>query len=99
MHYCHINSTSSRHIDRVLALVARCQSEGAPVTTEAYPYGSGSTAIGAAFLAPDRLRQRQLQPSSITYLPTGEHVADDARLLELRANDPGGLVVAEFLDE
>ena len=99
MHYCHINSTSFRHIDRVLALVARCQSEGGHVTTEAYPYGSGSTAIGAAFLAPDRLRQRQLRPSSITYLPTGERVADDARLLELRATDPGGLVVAEFLDE
>ena len=46
MHYCHINSTSGRHIDRVLALVGRCQSEGARVTTEAYPYGSGSTAIG-----------------------------------------------------
>ena len=56
MHYCHINSTSSRHIDRVLTLVGRCQAEGARVTTEAYPYGSGSTAIGAAFLAPERLR-------------------------------------------
>ena len=99
MHYCHINSASSRHIDRVLALVGRCQSEGGHVTTEAYPYGSGSTAIGAAFLAPDRLRQRGLPPSSITYLPTGERVADEARLLELRAIDPGGLVVAEFLDE
>ena len=58
MHYCHINSTSARHIDRVLALVGRCQAEGARVTTEAYPYGSGSTAIGAAFLAPERLRER-----------------------------------------
>jgi cytosine/adenosine deaminase-related metal-dependent hydrolase len=99
MHYCHINSTSSRHIDRVLALVARCQAEGGRVTTEAYPYGSGSTAIGAAFLAPERLHERMRSPRSITYLPTGERVADEARLRELRAADPGGLVITEFLDE
>jgi len=99
MHYCHINSTSGRHIDRVLALVGRCQAEGARVTTEAYPYGSGSTAIGAAFLAPERLRERVRDTTSITYLPTGERIADDARLRELRATDPGGLVIADFLDE
>lgn len=33
MHYCHINSTSHRHIDRVLALVARAQAAGSRVTT------------------------------------------------------------------
>ena len=99
MHYCHINSTSGRHIDRVLALVGRCQAEGARVTTEAYPYGSGSTAIGAAFLAPERLRERFRGTTSITYLRTGERIADEARLRELRATDPGGLVIAEFLDE
>src|SRR4029450_8317542 len=99
MHYCHINSTSGRHIDRVLALVGRCQAEGARVTTEAYPYGSGSTAIGAAFLAPERLRERFRDTTSITYLRTGERIPDDARLRELRSIDPGGLVVAEFLDE
>ena len=99
MHYCHINSTSGRHIDRVLTLVGRCQAEGSRVTTEAYPYGSGSTAIGAAFLAPEQLRERFRSTTSITYLRTGERIADDARLRELRAADPGGLVIAEFLDE
>jgi Amidohydrolase family len=99
MHYCHINSTSGRHVDRVLGLVGRCQAEGSHVTTEAYPYGSGSTAIGAAFLAPERLRERFRDTTSITYLLTGERIADDARLRELRATDPGGLVIAEFLDE
>jgi dihydroorotase-like cyclic amidohydrolase len=99
MHYCHINSTSGRHVDRVLGLVGRCQVEGAHVTTEAYPYGSGSTAIGAAFLAPERLRERFRDTTAITYLRTGERIADEARLRELRATDPGGLVIAEFLDE
>jgi hypothetical protein len=99
MHYCHINSASARHIDRVLAVVARCQSEGASVTTEAYPYGSGSTVIGAAFLAPERIHERFRGPNAITYLPTGERVADEARLRELRETDPGGMVIAEFLSE
>ena len=61
MHYCHVNSTSGRHIDRVLGLVDRCRAEGGQVTTEAYPYGSGATAIGAAFLDPEYLRERGLR--------------------------------------
>jgi dihydroorotase-like cyclic amidohydrolase len=69
------------------------------VTTEAYPYGSGSTAIGAAFLAPERVRERFRGTTAITYLRTGERIADEARLRELRATDPGGLVIGEFLDE
>ncbi len=63
MHYCHLNSTSQRHVDRVLELVGKAQRAGAHVTTEAYPYGSGMTGIGAAFLAPERLAERGLTPS------------------------------------
>jgi len=99
MHYCHINSTSYRHVDRVLSLVARAQAAGSRVTTEAYPYGSGMTGIGAAFLAPERLAERGLTPSSLTYAPTGERVASADRLRELRAADPGGLVIIDLLSE
>jgi N-acyl-D-aspartate/D-glutamate deacylase len=99
MHYCHVNSTSQRHIDRVLGVVERAQAEGARVTTEAYPYGSGMTGIGAAFLAPERLGERGLTPSSLTYAPAGERIASDERLRELRQADPGGLVIIELLDE
>jgi len=99
MHYCHVNSTSQRHIDRVLSVVGRAQAAGARVTTEAYPYGSGMTAIGAAFLAPERLGERGLIPSSLTYAPTRERVATAARLRELREADPGGLAIIELLRE
>ena len=99
MHYCHLNSTSQRHVDRVLDLVGRAQRAGAHVTTEAYPYGSGMTGIGAAFLAPERLAERGLTPRSLTYAPTGEQVASADRLRELRATDPGGLVIIKLLDE
>jgi hypothetical protein len=91
MHYCHINSTLRRRIDRVHALVARARAEGARVSTEAYPYGAGSTAIGAAFLAPELLARMEMTPRSIVYTPTGERPADAARLARLRATDPGAL--------
>lgn len=99
MHYCHIHSTSRRHIERVLELVRQARDEGARVSTEAYPYGSGSTAIGAGFLDPDRLAAWGLTPSSIVYLPTGERVGSTGRLRELRTQDPGGLCVVELLRE
>ena len=99
MHYCHVNSTSQRHIDRVLALVGRAQAAGSRITTEAYPYGSGMTGIGAAFLAPERLGERGLSPSSLIYAPAGERVASLDRLRELRRTDPGGLAIIELLRE
>jgi N-acyl-D-aspartate/D-glutamate deacylase len=99
MHYCHVNSTSHRRIERVLDLVGRAQAAGARVSTEAYPYGSGMTGIGAAFLAPERLPERGLTPDSLTYARTGERVGTEQRLRELRETDPGGLVVIRLLDE
>lgn len=99
MHYCHVNSTSVRHVDRVLALVDKARREGACVTTEAYPYGSGMTGIGAAFLAPELLHRRGLTPHSIGYLATGRRMTDEAELRRLRESDPGGAAFVHFLDE
>ena len=99
LHYCHVNSTTLRHADRVLGVIDRAQRAGARVSTEAYPYGAGMTGIGAAFLAPDRLAARGLTPSAIIYAPTGEQVASAARLDELRAADPGGLAIIRQLDD
>jgi imidazolonepropionase-like amidohydrolase len=99
MHYCHVNSTSGRHVDRVLALVDRVRRAGAIVTTEAYPYGAGMTAIGAAFLAPERLAERGIRPTDLVYAPTNERVRDVEHLTRLRAADPGGLCIVHSLDE
>ena len=99
MHHCHVNSTSGRHIERVLTTLDRSRREGSRVTVEAYPYGAGSTAVGAAFIEPHRLRMKGLGPSSVVMLESGERVADEARLRELRRADPGAPCVLEFLDE
>jgi N-acyl-D-aspartate/D-glutamate deacylase len=99
MHHCHVNSTSRRHIDRVLETIERSQAEGSRVTVEAYPYGAGSTGVGAFFLAPDRLAAWGIGPSSIVLLPSGERVADTARLIEVRREAPETECIVEFLDE
>jgi cytosine/adenosine deaminase-related metal-dependent hydrolase len=99
MHYCHLNSTSGRHVDRVLALVERVRREGATVTTEAYPYGAGMTGIGAAFLAPELLPRRGLTPGSIGHLGLGRRIADADELRRVRAEDPGALAFVHQTDE
>lgn len=99
MHLCHLNSTSNRSIDAIADAIDSARGYGLRVTTEAYPYGAGSTVIGAAFLDPELLAAYGMSPRSLTYLATGERIADAARLRELRATDPGGLVFLRFLDE
>ena len=99
MHHCHVNSTSGRHVDRVLGTLEQARRAGSRVTVEAYPYGAGSTAIGAAFLTPERLRMKGLGPASVVMVETGERIADEARLLHLREQDPGAPCLLEFLDE
>lgn len=99
MHHCHVNSTSRRHVDRVLGALTRAREAGSRVTVEAYPYGAGSTAIGAFFLAPERLSSWGLLPSSLVLLPSGERIADEARLRQVREQAPGTACIVEFLDE
>jgi hypothetical protein len=99
MHHCHVNSTSRRHIDRVLSMLERSQAEGSRVTVETYPYGAGSTGVGAFFLAPERLGAWGIKPSDITIVTTGERVADAARLNEIRRTDPAAECVVAFLNE
>ena len=98
LHVCHLNSTSLRQIEAIVALVGEAQARGVRLTTETYPYGVGSTGIGASFFAPEQFARLGTPTTAITYLPTGERVADLTRLAELRAVDPGGLCTFEYFD-
>lgn len=99
VHHCHVNSTSRRYIDRTLGVIDRARAGGASITVETYPYGAGSTGIGAAFLAPERLPVWDLTPQNIVMVNGGERIADEARLRELRELDPGAACIVEFIDE
>jgi dihydroorotase-like cyclic amidohydrolase len=98
MHICHVNSSSLRRIDDVSDAIAWSRAQGNRVTTEAYPHARASTGVGAVFLDPSRLDRMGITPQSIQYLPTGERIADTKRLLHLRATNPGGLCIIDYLD-
>jgi N-acyl-D-aspartate/D-glutamate deacylase len=99
MHYCHVNSTSLRHLDRVLGVVERARAHGARVSTEAYPYGSGMTTINAAFLDPSVLQRRGITPDAIRDVATGRRFDRAEDLAEARQTNRGDLVFVEFLPE
>lgn len=98
VHLCHVNSSYALATDLVLDAIAKAQARGVRITTEAYPYHASSTSIGATFLSPEQMSSREKPASTITYLKTGERVADYDRLAQLRAEDPGGTVVIDYLD-
>ena len=97
MHHCHVKSTSRRHIDRVLDLFKRGRAAGSRISLETYPYGGGSMAVGAYFLAPKRLPA--WGASDIVFIETGQRIVDSGRLREIRAATPGAPCIVEYLDE
>ena len=99
MHICHLSSSTVHKVDDALLAIQAAQRQTLRITTEAYPYGAGSTAIGSPFFAPENLKRQGIGPSDIYYVKTGEHVASLDRLKELRQKDPGGLAIDQFLDE
>jgi N-acyl-D-glutamate deacylase len=57
-HIVHLNSISLRDIDTIGAAISGAQSKNINITTEAYPYGAGSTSIGAAMFHGDNWREK-----------------------------------------
>lgn len=99
VHLCHFASTNSSSIDESAALISQAQAEGLRFTTESYPFGMASTVIGATFLSPDSMKARNAPTSRIILLESGEEIASYERLAELRAQDPGSLVLLRTYDE
>jgi N-acyl-D-glutamate deacylase len=99
MHICHLNSTATRNIPEMIAAVEEARRVGVNITWEAYPYGAGSTVIGAAYLRPEHLADLGIKSTDILYLKTGERVATNERLAQLQKEDPSGFVLVYFLNE
>lgn len=99
VHLCHFASSNASTVAESSSLITQAQAEGLPFTTESYPFGMASTVIGAEFLAPEVLKMTDTPADIITYLKTGEEVADYKRLRQLRATDPGGLCLIRYYDE
>ncbi len=96
MHICHLNSTSVQDIEDCADLVKAAIDRGLPVTTEAYPYGAGSSAVGAEVFRGDDWLQRWGVPNA-SYMEANGKPLSEEKVLELQNNAPGTIVVMHFL--
>lgn len=99
MHICHFNSSSKTDIERCVALVAKAQEQGLPITVEAYPYGTGSTVLAAAFFSdPDFEARNGTGYDSVQRVTDGRRFRNREELLAAQAEEPSTLVLWHILD-
>ena len=95
MHIVHLNSVSMRDIPRIAELVRGAQSRGLRISTESYPYGAGSTVVGAELFR-GNWRER-LGGATAGDIELAGVPYTDATLAEAQAKTPGALIVAHYL--
>src|SRR2546422_301051 len=82
LHVVHVTSMGQRDTPLLLQLIRGARERGVDVTTEAYPYTAGSTALQSAVFDPGWQRRMGITYHDILYPPTGERLtrASFARL-------------------
>lgn len=99
MHICHLNSTSGLDVERAAELLRKAQAQGLPITVEAYPYGTASTVVSAAFFADPNYRTRTGRDyDAVQVVTTGYRFTSRDDLLQAAAKTPGELILHHFLD-
>ena len=99
MHICHFNSSSKTDIERCVVLVRKAQEQGLPVTVEAYPYGTGSTVLAAAFFSdPEFVARNGTGYDSVQRVTDGRRFRDREELLAAQKEEPSTLVLWHILD-
>jgi N-acyl-D-glutamate deacylase len=99
MHICHFNSSSKTDVVRCAALIAKAQAQGLPITLEAYPYGTGSTVLAAAFFSDPEFEARNgTGYDSVQRVADGRRFHSREELLAAQAEEPSTLVLWHVLD-
>ncbi len=99
MHICHFNSSSKTDVERCARLVAKAQAQGLPVTLEAYPYGTGSTVLAAAFFNdPDFEARTGTGYDAVQRVTDGRRFRSREEILTGQAEEPSTVVLWHFLD-
>lgn len=99
MHICHLNSTSGTDVIRATELLQKAQSYGLPITVEAYPYGTGSTVVSAAFYADPTFPKRTGRTyDSIQVVATGYRFQNREEVIAAAKKNPGELILTHFLN-
>lgn len=99
MHICHLNSTSLQDVEEAAKLIRKAQEQGLPITTEAYPYGTGSTVMSAGFFMETDFPERTgTGYGAIQVVTTGKRFESRDELAAARAQTPEALVLWHYLD-
>ncbi len=77
LHIVHINSTCLRDSLECLALIAGARARNLDITTEAYPYIAGMTAINSAVFNPGWREQQGIDYNNLVLPDTGEHLTKE----------------------
>ena len=89
-----LNSIAIRDIPRIAESIKGAQSRDVHVTTEAYPYGAGSTVVGAELFR-GNWRERMGGATASDIELAGVPFNDDT-LAEAQAKTPGAWIVAHY---
>jgi hypothetical protein len=74
LHIVHINSSCTRDSLECLSMIEGARARGLDVTTEAYPYIAGMTAINSALFNPGWREKRGIDYGDLVLPDTGEHL-------------------------
>jgi len=77
LHIVHINSTCSSDSMECLSMIEGARARGLDVTTEAYPYTAGMTAINSAVFNPGWQKRMGIDYGNLVLPETGEHLTKD----------------------
>jgi N-acyl-D-aspartate/D-glutamate deacylase len=77
LHIVHINSTCLRDSLECISLIEGARARGLDVTTEAYPYIAGMTAINSAVFNPGWRERQGIDYSNLVLPGTGEHLTKE----------------------
>jgi hypothetical protein len=86
LHIVHVNSTCLRDSLECLAMIEGARARGLDVTTEAYPYIAGMTAVNSALFNPGWREKLGIDYSDLVLPDTGEHLTRQ-RFEELHSSD------------
>lgn len=96
MHVCHLNSISLRDIHDIESLISNSAKNGVRLTVEAYPYGAGSTGIGAAMFQGFSWQQRLGEIRKTDFTVAGESLTEE-EFDRLQKNAPETKVILHML--
>jgi N-acyl-D-aspartate/D-glutamate deacylase len=77
LHIVHVNSTCLRDSLECISLIEGARARGLDITTEAYPYIAGMTAINSALFNPGWREKLGIDYSNLVLPDTGEHLTKE----------------------